>query len=209
MDPDNYKDQVDPIEMDEVLSSPLNWCAACMACITFSNEDLQLGSVNHNRPLCVVDMTRDKRVNRILFDYGSAVSLLSLRILRAIGITPNQLPATLLTIQGFDKVGQKVLGTIALKVELDNLYTDALFHVIDADTSYNALLGRPWLYTSKAIASTPHQCLKDINEHGNEKIIRGDANPFHREDVNYANAKFYKSTYSGTSQVSLDLKAGN
>jgi len=38
-------------------------------------------------------------------------------------------------------VGQKALGTIVLKVELDNLYTDALFHVIDVDTSYNALLG--------------------------------------------------------------------
>ena len=44
MDPDDYEDQVDPIEVDEVLSSPLNQCAACMACITFSAEDLQLGS---------------------------------------------------------------------------------------------------------------------------------------------------------------------
>jgi len=35
MDPDDYKDQVDPIEVDEVLSSPLNRCAACMAYITF------------------------------------------------------------------------------------------------------------------------------------------------------------------------------
>ena len=57
-------------------------------------------------------------------------------------------------------MGQKALGTVALKVELDNLYIDALFHVIDADTSYNALPGRPWLHTSKAIASTLHQCLK-------------------------------------------------
>ena len=40
MDPDDYKDQVDPIEADEVLSAPLNRYAICMACITFSNEDL-------------------------------------------------------------------------------------------------------------------------------------------------------------------------
>jgi len=110
----------------------------------------------------------------------------------------------LFTIQGFKQVGQKALGTIALKVELDNLYTDALFHVIDADASYNALLGRPWLHTSKAIASTLHQCLKCTDEHGNEKTIRGDANPFHGEDVNYADDKFYKSADSGTSQVLLN-----
>jgi len=53
-------------------------------------------------------------------------------------------------------VGQKVLGTVALKVELDNLYTDALFYVIDADTSYNALVGWPCLHISKAIALTLH-----------------------------------------------------
>jgi len=83
------------------------------------------------------------------------------------------LSLTLLTIQGFNQVGQKALGTIALKVELDNLYTDALFHIIDVDTSYNALHGRPWLHTNKAIASTLHQCLKYTDEHGNEKTIRG------------------------------------
>ena len=40
MDPNDYKDQVDPIEVDEVLSSPLNRCATCMACITFTDVDM-------------------------------------------------------------------------------------------------------------------------------------------------------------------------
>jgi len=65
-------------------------------------------------------------------------------------------------------VGQKTLGTIALKDELEDFCMNAFFHVIDVDTSYNALLGWPWLHTSKAIASTLHQCLKYTNEHGNE-----------------------------------------
>jgi len=63
MDPDEYKDQVDPIKVDEVLSSPLDWCAACMACVTFSDEDLQLGFANQNRSLYVTDMIRNKRMN--------------------------------------------------------------------------------------------------------------------------------------------------
>jgi len=101
-------------------------------------------------------MIGDKRINRILLDCGSTVNLLLLRVLRAIGLTPNQLSPALLIVQGFNHVRQKALGIVALKVELDDLYTDALFHVIDADTSYIALLGRPWLHTSKAIASTLH-----------------------------------------------------
>jgi len=62
----------------------------------------------------------------------------------------------LLTIQGFNQVVQKALDMIVLKVELDDLYIDVVFYVIDANTSYNAIIGPPWHYTSKAIASTLH-----------------------------------------------------
>ena len=53
---DEYKDKVDPIKVDRVLSSPLNQCAACITCITFSNKDLQLGFANHNRSLYVASI---------------------------------------------------------------------------------------------------------------------------------------------------------
>jgi len=143
MDPDDYKDQADPVEVDEVLSSHLNRHAACMACRTFTDEDMQLGSTDHNRPFYVIGIIGDKMINWILLDCGSAINLLPLRALRAIGITPNQLFPTLLTIQGFNQVRKKGLGIVALRVKLDDLYTDALSHIIDADTSYNVLLGRP------------------------------------------------------------------
>jgi len=38
---------------------------------------------------------------------------------------------------------------------------------------------------------------------------RGDANPFHREDFNYADAKFYKFTGFGVHQVPLNLDGKN
>jgi len=49
---------------------------------------------------------------------------------------------------------------------------DVLFHVIEADTFYNALLRWPLIHTSKAIASILHQCLKYIDRHSNEGIRR-------------------------------------
>ena len=51
--------------------------------------------------------------------------------------------------------------------------------------------------------------MKYTDEHGNEKTIRGDTNPFHGEDVNYADAKFYKSADSRTSQVLLAQEKDN
>ncbi|KAL8161730.1 LOW QUALITY PROTEIN: hypothetical protein V2J09_013219 [Rumex salicifolius] len=95
--------------------------------------------------------------------------------------------------QRFNQVGQRAMGSIALKVMNDDIYKDALFHLIDTDTSYNALPGRPWLHASKSTIFTLHQCLKYIDENGNEKPIRGDQNHFHGESVNYADAIFYKS----------------
>ena len=61
MDPDDYKGQVDPIKIDDVLSSPANRCGTCMDYVTFSDEDLQLGLANHNRPLYVTGMIGDKK----------------------------------------------------------------------------------------------------------------------------------------------------
>ncbi|KAL0405771.1 UNVERIFIED_CONTAM: hypothetical protein Slati_3891000 [Sesamum latifolium] len=50
----------------------------CMSTITFTNEDLLLGSKPHNRPLFVVGYVREQKVNRILIDGGSAVNILPL-----------------------------------------------------------------------------------------------------------------------------------
>jgi len=85
MDPNDYKDQVDRIEVDEVLSSTLNGGATCIACIVFSNKDLWLGCANHNRPLYVTGMIKHKRINWILLGCDSVVNLFPLRVLRAIG----------------------------------------------------------------------------------------------------------------------------
>ncbi|KAL0457875.1 UNVERIFIED_CONTAM: hypothetical protein Slati_0414700 [Sesamum latifolium] len=54
----------------------------CMSTITFTDEDLLLGSKPHNHPLFVAGYVREQKVNRILIDGGSAVNILPLRILK-------------------------------------------------------------------------------------------------------------------------------
>ncbi|KAL0295620.1 UNVERIFIED_CONTAM: hypothetical protein Sangu_3192300 [Sesamum angustifolium] len=50
----------------------------CIFTITFTDEDLLLGSKPHNRPLFVAGYVREQKVNRILIDRGSAVNILPL-----------------------------------------------------------------------------------------------------------------------------------
>ncbi|CAL9017106.1 unnamed protein product [Prunus brigantina] len=188
MSPDSYKSCFKSANVHTTETS--KFCASCMAAITFGEDDFLLGPKSHNRPLYVTGEVGGTTINRILLDCGSAVNLIPLKTLHAIGMSARQLSPSMLTIQGFNQLGQKAMGSIALQMEIGDLYSDALFHVIDADTSYNVLLGRPWLHTYGVVPSTLHQCFKYLVD-GEVKSVSADLNPFRGEEVNYSDAKFY------------------
>ncbi|KAK4409606.1 hypothetical protein Sango_0033600 [Sesamum angolense] len=77
----------------------------CMSTITFTDEDLLLGSKPHNRPLFIAGYVREQKVNRILIDGGSAVNILPLRILKELEIPIDELSNSRLMIQGFNQGG--------------------------------------------------------------------------------------------------------
>ncbi|KAM2195646.1 hypothetical protein ACFX1R_029624 [Malus domestica] len=63
-----------------------------------------------------------------------------------------------------------------------------LFHMIDARTSYNLLLGKPWNHENGVVSSTLHQCLKFYREM--VKVIQGDTKPFTEVESHFADGKF-------------------
>ncbi|KAL0411451.1 UNVERIFIED_CONTAM: hypothetical protein Slati_3734800 [Sesamum latifolium] len=115
----------------------------CMSTITFTDEDLFLGSKPHNRPLFVAGYAREQKVNMILIDGGSVVNILLLRTLKELGVPMDELSNSRLMIQGFNQEGQRAIGVIRMELLMDDMVSTALFHVIDVKTSYNMLLGRP------------------------------------------------------------------
>ncbi|KAI3457318.1 hypothetical protein Pfo_013981 [Paulownia fortunei] len=118
----------------------------------------------HNRPLFITGYTREQKVNRILIDGGSAVNILPLRTLKELGISMDELANSRLMIQGFNQG--------------------------DAKTSYNMLLGRPWLHENGVIPSTWHQCFKYCRD-GVVKRVLGDDKPFTEAESHFADAKYY------------------
>ncbi|KAL0349787.1 UNVERIFIED_CONTAM: hypothetical protein Sradi_4127900 [Sesamum radiatum] len=134
----------------------------CMSTMTFTNEDLLLGSKPHNLPLFVAGYVREQKVNRILIDGGSAVNILPLRILKELGIPINELSNSRLMIQGFNQGGQRAVGIIRMQLTMEDMVSSTLFHVIDAKTSYNMLLVCPWLHENEVVPSTWHQCFNIV-----------------------------------------------
>ena len=78
---------------------------------------------------------------------------------------------------------------IALELVTGELSSNTLFHVIDAKTSYNVLLGQPWLHENGVIPSTLHQCFKFYK--GGVKKVEVDTKPFIEVEFYFADTKFY------------------
>jgi hypothetical protein len=90
-----------------------------------------------------------------------------------------------------------------MELLIDDMESAALFHVIDAKTSYNLLLGRPWLHENGVVPSTWHQCFKYCHN-GVVKKVCGDSKPFTEAESHFADAKYYlnkvKTPEAGTSE---------
>ncbi|KAL0294431.1 UNVERIFIED_CONTAM: hypothetical protein Sangu_3218400 [Sesamum angustifolium] len=92
-------------------------------------------------------------------------------------------------IQDFNQGGQRVVGIIRMQLTMEDMVSSALFHVIDAKTSYNMLLDRPWLHESVVVPSTCHQCFKYCRN-GIVKKVLGDNKPFTEVESHFVDAKY-------------------
>ncbi|KAL0456038.1 UNVERIFIED_CONTAM: hypothetical protein Slati_0943000 [Sesamum latifolium] len=95
-----------------------------------------------------------------------------------------------LMIQGFNQGGQRAIGVIRIELLMDDMVSTALFHVIDGKTSYNMLLGRPWLHENSVVPSTWHQCFKYCRN-GTVRKVLGDSKSFTEAESHFADAKYY------------------
>ena len=68
--------------------------------------------------------------------------------------------------------------------------SNALFQVLDAKTTYNMFLGRPWMHQNDVVSSTLHQFFK-YYKNGQVKTIVANSKPFTMEEAHYVDAKFY------------------
>ncbi|KAG9453545.1 hypothetical protein H6P81_006449 [Aristolochia fimbriata] len=157
-------------------------------------------------PLFVSGAIKDRWINRILLDSGSAVNILPIQTLKNVGLVANDLQASSLMIQGFNQEGQRALGKIRLELQIGDMTSHVLFHVIDARTSYNILLGIPWLHNNKVVPSTLHQCFKYYQD-GEEKTVFADECPFTEAKASFADAKYYSEEKGATSSKAAPPKA--
>jgi len=126
--------------------------------ITFTPDDMQVKG-KHDRPLYFTGYIGLSEVSHVQVDPVFTLSIMprgscSTWESPLIDWTPPRLSSI-----GFNANSTRLMGKVKLKCQIGGLRSEVTCYVIDANTSYNLLLGRPLIHHF-IVSSTLHQVMK-------------------------------------------------
>ncbi|XP_070032739.1 uncharacterized protein [Nicotiana tomentosiformis] len=137
--------------------------------ISFSRDDLPQEGAAHNKALHLIVKCKGYYMKRVMLYGGSGVDICPLLMLQRMKIGTERIRPNNVCVRAFDGVKRDTIGEIDLILTIGPMDFEITFQVLDMDTSYNFLLGRPWIHTAGAVPSTLHQMVKF--EHDNQEIV--------------------------------------
>ncbi|XP_021770754.1 uncharacterized protein LOC110734941 [Chenopodium quinoa] len=138
--------------------------------IMFEESDVIEG---HHDGLVISLPVGNCMIKRILVDNGSSANIIMLDTLKHMNIDKKNIVNKSTMLVGFSGETKKTSGEITLATCAKGINLQVKFLVIDTLSSYNMILGRPWIHEMKAIPSTYHQVIKFPTRWGIQEI-RGD-----------------------------------
>ncbi|XP_070017255.1 uncharacterized protein [Nicotiana sylvestris] len=138
--------------------------------LTFSEEDIEALSQPHNDALVISILLNKVQVKRVLMDPGSSANIIRSRVVEQLGMLDQVIPV-FWALNGFNMASETMKGEIILLFNVAGTIQDTGFHVIEGDMRYNALLGRPWIHSMRAVPSTLHQMMKFPMKDGVKQYI--------------------------------------
>ncbi|XP_010496845.1 PREDICTED: uncharacterized protein LOC104773875 [Camelina sativa] len=139
--------------------------------VSFSEKETEELDTLHDDALVISLDVANHEVCRILIDTGSSVDLIFLETLARMGIGKEHIVGPPSPLVSFTSETSMSLGTITLPVSTQGVVKMVEFTVFDRPAAYNVILGTPWLYQMKAVASTYHQCVKFPTPEGVREIL--------------------------------------
>ena len=133
-------------------------------CIVFSNDDLPPEGSDHTRPLFISVGCSGRRVPSVFLDNGSALSVCHLATAIARGYAPFDFDPSTQTIRAYDSTRREVIGTLEIELLIGPAIFVTVFQVLRIPTSFNLLLGRPWIHRVGVIPFSFHQNVKFIHD---------------------------------------------
>ena len=128
--------------------------------LSFSDADKQGTIQPHDDALVVTLRIGGYDVKRIMVDQRSAAEFMYPDLYKGLGLKPEDLTTYNSPLISFE--GKMVVpkGQIRLPVQAGTDVVEVDFIVVDAFSSYTAIMGRPWLHSLGAVSSTLHKKVK-------------------------------------------------
>ena len=128
--------------------------------MSFSEED-KIGTIqSHDDALLITPRIGDYDVKRVMVDGGSAAEVMYPDLYKGLRIKPKDLMPYSSPLMTFDGKLVILKGMIRLPIQTSPEIVEVNFIVVDTYSPYTAIVGRPWLHTLGAVASSLHQKLK-------------------------------------------------
>nr|XP_009768460.1 PREDICTED: uncharacterized protein LOC104219470 [Nicotiana sylvestris] len=138
--------------------------------IIFNNSDTHGLTFPHFDATVITLHILDTNVKRIMVDGESGTCIIHPRVLTQMRLGDKIVPSCI-TLTRFNNVVERTSGEIMLPILDGGVTLETTFHVMNQDTTYNAIIGQPWIHTMRAIPSILYQVIKFPYPWG---IIRGE-----------------------------------
>jgi len=128
--------------------------------LSFLNED-KTGTIQpHDDALTITLKIGGYDVKRVMVDQGSGAEIMYPDLYKWLNLMPEDLTAYDSPLVTFDRKVVIPKGQIRLPVQAGSEVMEVDFIVVDAYSSYIAIVARPWPYALGAVSSTLHQKVK-------------------------------------------------
>jgi len=146
--------------------------------LVFTRADLRDVVPHDNDPVVISVVTAGRKVHRVLVDQGSSADVMFLSTFNKLQLSPDLLRPYTGCLYGFADNQVEVHGYL----ELRTTFTDGAasrtesirYLVVNTNSAYNILLGRPTLNRLRAVSSTHHMKMKLPDLSGKVIVIKSD-----------------------------------
>ncbi|XP_056864066.1 uncharacterized protein LOC130511205 [Raphanus sativus] len=159
--------------------------------ISFTAREEEKVLTPHHDALVISLTIANCLVKRILVDNGSSSNIIFYSAFADLGLEPTALTRKATPLVGFSGEVKQTLGEVLLPVYAEGVNQATKFLVVDCPSSYNVILGRPWIHDMGAVPSTLHQLAKFPTPWG-IRAVKGD-----QENARSC----YQTTLRGKTQV--------
>ncbi|XP_013607947.1 PREDICTED: uncharacterized protein LOC106314656 [Brassica oleracea var. oleracea] len=141
--------------------------------ISFTAKEKEKVLAPHHDALVVSLTVANCLVRRILVDNGSSSNIIFQAAYQDMGLDESALTRKTTTLVGFSGEVKRTAGEVVLPVYAEGINMSTMFLLVDCQSSYNMILGRPWIHDMGAVPSTLHRMVKFPTPWG-IKAVRSD-----------------------------------